>query len=242
MSKEGGTAMARPKVPLISKRRALEVALEIINAEGIESLSIRRLAERLKVNGASLYHHFQNKDEIVVGAAQLALEGVRAPQTHDEPWRVWILRNARRLRQAFREYPDLVPVMLRRRPLSIGSMELETTAALLAKEGVPVGAIVPMLEALELAAIGSALHEARGDGGIDPDHDAERTPHLIRAFERRALSADEIFDKLCGQIIDTVVATAAERAASQEPEVPAARMLSPRQPQAGRTSPAKATA
>ncbi len=241
MSKEGGTAMARPKVPLISKRRALEVALEIIDTEGIESLSIRRLAEQLKVNGASLYHHFQNKDEIVVGAAKLALEGLRAPQTHDEPWRVWILRNARRLRQAFREHPDLVPVMLRRRPLSIGSMELETTAALLAKEGVPVGAIAPMLEALELAAIGSALHEARG-GGIDPDHDAERTPHLIRAFERRALSADEIFDKLCGQIIDTVVATAAERAASQKPEVPAARVLSPRRPQAGRTSSAKATA
>lgn len=206
--------MARPKTPLISKRKALEAALEIIDMEGIESLSIRRLAERLNVNGASLYHHFQNKEEIVVGAAKLALEDVRTPQTHDEPWRIWILRNARSLRQAFRNHPDLVPVMLRRQPLGIGVEQLDATAALLEKEGVPVGAIAPMLEALELYAIGSALHEARGDEGIDSEHNAERTPNLIRAFEKRSLSADEIFDKVCGQIIDTVVSAAAERALS----------------------------
>ncbi|MDT7657513.1 MAG: TetR/AcrR family transcriptional regulator, tetracycline repressor protein, partial [Pseudonocardiales bacterium] len=148
--------MARPKIPLISKRKALEVALDIIDNEGIESLSIRRLAERLKVNGASLYHHFENKEEIVVGAAKLALEEVRTPQTHDEPWRVWILRNARRLRQAFREHPDLVPVMLRRQPLGIGAAQMDATVALLEEENVPTGAIAPMLEALELYAIGSA--------------------------------------------------------------------------------------
>jgi len=61
--------VARPKIPLISKRAALQAALDIIDTEGIDALSIRYLAEKLGVNGASLYHHFQNKDEIVVGAA-----------------------------------------------------------------------------------------------------------------------------------------------------------------------------
>jgi TetR/AcrR family transcriptional regulator, tetracycline repressor protein len=208
--------VARPKIPLISKRKALEVALDIIDNEGIESLSIRRLAERLKVNGASLYHHFENKEEIVVGAAKLALEEVRTPQTHDEPWRVWILRNARRLRQAFREHPDLVPVMLRRQPLGIGAAQMDATVALLEEENVPTGAIAPMLEALELYAIGSALHESRGDAaGVD--HDPTKTPHLSRAFEQRALTADEIFDTVCEKIIDTVIMTAVERGGSSSP-------------------------
>jgi TetR/AcrR family tetracycline transcriptional repressor len=114
-------AVARPRVPLISKRKALEVALDIIDNEGIDSLSIRRLAERLNVNGASLYHHFENKDEILAGAAALALAEARAPRTRDEPWRAWVLRDARRLRQALRDHPDLVPVMLCRRPLGIGA-------------------------------------------------------------------------------------------------------------------------
>src|SRR5262249_8993026 len=103
-----GERVARPKVPLISKRAALDAALAITDTDGIDALSIRRLAERLGVNGASLYHHFQNKEEIVVGAAKLALEEVRAPQGHEEPWEVWLLRNARRLRAAFRAHPDLV--------------------------------------------------------------------------------------------------------------------------------------
>jgi AcrR family transcriptional regulator len=210
-----GYELARPKVPLISKRRALQVALEIIDNEGIESLSIRRLAEKLNVNGASLYHHFENKEEIVVGAAKLALEAVRTPQTHDEPWRVWILRNARRLREAFRDHPDLVPVMLRREPLGIGASQMDATVALLEEENVPTGAIAPMLEALELYAIGSALHEAGADNSESgSDHDAEKSPNLARAFQQRALSADEIFDAVCEKIIDTVVLTAMARGKS----------------------------
>ncbi|MFC4945162.1 TetR/AcrR family transcriptional regulator [Pseudonocardia sp. GCM10023141] len=203
--------MARPKVPLISKRKALEVALDIIDNEGIDALSIRRLAEGLKVNGASLYHHFENKEEIIVGAAKLALDDVRTPQTHDEPWRVWILRNNRSLREAFRKHPDLVPVMLRRRPLRIGEAQMDATVVRLEEENVPTGAIAPMLEALELYAIGSALHEAGGGASDEPAHDAETVPNLARAFDERALSADEIFDMVCEKIIDTVVLKTIER-------------------------------
>lgn len=202
--------MARPKVPLISKRAALEAALDIIDTEGIDALSIRRLAERLGVNGASLYHHFQNKDEIVVGAAKLALEEVRAPQGHEEPWEVWLLRNARRLRAAFRAHPDLVPVMLRREPLGIGTSQVEATFAMLEEEGVPVGAIAPMMEALELYAIGSALHEAAADAAKP---DPKRTPHIARADKERALSPDDIFDLVCEQIVAATV-QAAETAAT----------------------------
>jgi AcrR family transcriptional regulator len=211
--------VARPKVPLISKRKALEVALDIIDNEGIDALSIRRLAERLSVNGASLYHHFENKEEIVVGAAKLALEEVRVPQGHEEPWRVWILRNARRLRAAFLAHPDLVPVMLRREPLGIGSSQLDATAAKLEAEGVPVGAIAPMLEALELYAIGSALHEASNGGR---PRDASRTPHLDKAFEQRAMSADEIFEMVCEQIIDATfrVASGVAEAAGGAAPIP----------------------
>lgn len=209
--------MARPKIPLISKRKALQAALEIIDTDGIDALSIRRLADGLHVNGASLYHHFENKEAILVGVAELALEDVRTPRTHDEPWRVWILRNARRLRQAFRAHPDLVPVMLRRQPLGIGAEQMDATAARLVQEGVPVGAVAPMLEALELYAIGSALHEAaEGDAPSSPDE--EHTPNLARATAQRAVSANEVFDKVCGQIVDTIVATAAERALSPDDE------------------------
>ena len=206
--------MPRPRVPLISKRKALEAALSIIDTEGIDALSIRRLAEEMNVNGASLYHHFQNKNEIVVGAARLALDDVRTPLTGDQPWRVWMLRNGRALRQALREHPDLVPVMLRLGPLQIGHSVVDTTVELLKQEGVPVGAIAPMLEALELYAVASALQESAAKGDLDDLPQEHITPNLAAAFANRALSADDIFDKVCGQIMDVIVATAAERAAA----------------------------
>jgi len=212
--------VARPKIPLISKRAALQAALDIIDTEGIDALSIRYLAEKLGVNGASLYHHFQNKDEIVVGAAKLALEDVRAPQGHEEPWQVWLLRNARRLRVAFREHPDLVPVMLRREPLGIGIAQLDASVAMLEEEGVPIGAIAPMMEALELYAIGSALHEA-GAGTTDPD--PKRAPHLARAEAERALTPDEIFELVCEQIVAATVKVAKEKATATGSPKPTAR-------------------
>ena len=201
--------MARPKVPLISRRRAFEVALDIIDREGIDALSIRRLADAMSINGASLYYHFENKDEIVVGAAKLALEEVRTPQVRDEPWRVWLVRNGRRLRSAFLDHPHLLPVMLRREALGIGAAQLDATAARLEEDGVPIGAIAPMLEALELYAISSAMHEAR-----EADGRSERPVHLSRASAERAFSPAEIYDLVCEQIIDATLATAHERAAA----------------------------
>ncbi|MDT7601524.1 MAG: hypothetical protein QOK26_3601, partial [Pseudonocardiales bacterium] len=38
-----------------------------------------------------------------------------------------------------------------------------------------------------------------------------------RAFEQRALTADEIFDTVCEKIIDTVIMTAVERGGSTSP-------------------------
>lgn len=55
----------------------------IIDEHGLQGLSIRRLAEALGVNGASLYHHFRNKDEILAGVAELALAEVRMRQPRD---------------------------------------------------------------------------------------------------------------------------------------------------------------
>lgn len=191
--------MPRPKTPLISKRKTLEVALEIIDSEGLEALSIRRLAEALDVNGASLYHHFENKDAILVGAAELALANVRTPKGHDEPWQVWMLRNTQQFRKALLAHPGLLPVILNRQPLGIGVQELENTARLLHEEGVPIGYVESILRAGEVVAIGSVLEEtAVGDPAT---RWKESFPLLYQSYQERALSAEELFDALNRSVI-----------------------------------------
>jgi AcrR family transcriptional regulator len=56
-SKEGREPLTREKI--------VEKALGILDAEGVEGLSMRRLGEALGVEAMALYHHFPNKDAIL---------------------------------------------------------------------------------------------------------------------------------------------------------------------------------
>ena len=60
----------KERAPLTGQR-AMETALRLADAGGIESLSMRRLAKELGVEAASLYHHVRNKDEILDGLVEL---------------------------------------------------------------------------------------------------------------------------------------------------------------------------
>jgi AcrR family transcriptional regulator len=198
--------MARPKVPLISRRTALEAALGIIDNEGLKALSIRRLGEVMNVNGASLYHHFANKDDILVGVTQLALADVTAPRSESDNWRVWLPLNAYRTRQALIAHPELIPIMLRRVPLGIGSEEVEASVARLRAEGVEMSVIAPLMESFELLAISSALQTVGGaQSAQDPEDKATPDDPLYRqAQKERGLSDDELFEVVCAAVIASV--------------------------------------
>ena len=197
--------MARPKVPLISRRKALEAALEIVDREGLDALSIRRLGEALNVNGASLYHHFKNKEDILVGVTQLALADVTSPRSENESWRVWLPLNTYRTRQALVAHPNLIPVMLRRGRLGIGAREVESSIKHLEEEGVPIEAVLPLMQSLEILAIVSAMQEV-GDASDWAPEDTE--PAVLTAIKRaeraRGLSSEELFEILCSSAVTAV--------------------------------------
>jgi TetR/AcrR family transcriptional regulator, tetracycline repressor protein len=198
--------MARPRVPLISRRKALEAALQIIDGEGLKALSIRRLGEVMNVNGASLYHHFKDKDDILVGVAQLALADVTAPRSDSDNWRVWLPLNAYRTRQALIAHPELIPLMLRRIPLGIGSQEVEASVARLRAEGVEMSVIAPLMESFELLAISSALQAVGGVGSAEEREQAEGAEGSLyeQAQKERGLSHDEQFEVVCAAVIASV--------------------------------------
>src|SRR4051794_19693687 len=54
------------RVPL-NRERIIEASAKLIETEGLEELSMRRLGKELHVKDMALYYHFKNKDEILVG-------------------------------------------------------------------------------------------------------------------------------------------------------------------------------
>jgi AcrR family transcriptional regulator len=198
--------VVRPKVPLLSREQVLRTAIEIIDRDGLDGLSIRRLAAVLGVNGTSLYHHFTSKHEIVVGAAELALAEARPSITPGGGWRQWLPEHARGLRKALRAHPALLPVMARRRASGPAAAQLNGLAERMMAEGLPSAAVMPLLDALEQFTIGSVLHETDADG---TDVDRQGTPGgeypaLAKAVSERGLTADEIYDLVTRGILDAI--------------------------------------
>lgn len=73
------------KVPL-TKDELFERALAIVDAEGLEALTMRRLAAEVGVEAASLYHHLPNKDALLDGVVVKMRSEVRVPDPIPEDW------------------------------------------------------------------------------------------------------------------------------------------------------------
>jgi len=59
---------SQPRLPL-SRERVLRAAITIADSSGIESLTMRRLAEELGAEAMSLYYYLANKEDLLDGIA-----------------------------------------------------------------------------------------------------------------------------------------------------------------------------
>lgn len=200
--------MARPKEPLISKRDVVAAALKLVDAEGLEALSTRRLASILNVSGPALYHHFESKDEIVAGAVALALDEVRVPAAAGGDWREWLFRSAQLFRSGLLAHPNLFPAIVGGRLPRIGVARIERAIQRLGEFGVPGHAALAIIDALEAFALGSALFEASGGRVERPVAElSDEYPGLAAALGHRTLSPAEQFDVGCRAMIDGLAAS-----------------------------------
>lgn len=70
----------------LSRERVLSAAMELADREGVEQLTMRRLADGLGIEAMSLYHHFPNKDAILDGMVDLVFAAIERPSP-DADWR-----------------------------------------------------------------------------------------------------------------------------------------------------------
>ncbi|MEU4428189.1 TetR family transcriptional regulator [Actinoplanes sp. NPDC024001] len=85
----------------LTKATVAECALRLADEEGLEAVTIRRLAKERRVTPMALYWHFKNKDELLLGMVDHALSGVRAAPGSGDPWQ-------KRLRVVFETVVDVM--------------------------------------------------------------------------------------------------------------------------------------
>ena len=79
-----------PRIPL-SKERVLRAAVDLADRGGSEAVSMRKLGQELGVDAMSLYHHVQNKDDILDGIADVVVGEIDISPT-DTDWKVALRR------------------------------------------------------------------------------------------------------------------------------------------------------
>lgn len=102
----------RPKKRRVSltKERVLNAAVKLADKSGIDSLSMRRLAQKLRVEAMSLYNHVANKDEILDGIVEMIVGEIELPSDSVD-WRAGMRRRAISAREVFGRHRWAITVM-----------------------------------------------------------------------------------------------------------------------------------
>ncbi len=96
--------------PALSRERALAAAVALADAEGIGSLTMRRLAHELGVEAMSLYHHVANKTDILDGMVDTVFGEVELPSDCTD-WKDAMRQRANSERAALTRHPWAISLM-----------------------------------------------------------------------------------------------------------------------------------
>jgi AcrR family transcriptional regulator len=72
--------------PRLSKRTVTENALKLADADGLDALTIRKLAEHLGVTPMALYWHFRSKEDLLEGVAEQVWGEIDVNVDPEAPW------------------------------------------------------------------------------------------------------------------------------------------------------------
>lgn len=178
--------MARPRKPLLSRDRIVETASALVDAEGLDAVSTRRLAAELGVSGPSLYNHFRNKDEIldaVADAVSAQVDLSMFDESDGRDWREALHDWAVSYRAALAEHPHIVPVLAQgpgRRPA--GLRVADAAFGAMVRAGWPPAQATYIGALMRYFITGSALGSfARGFVDDETAYDPADYPHLGQA-------------------------------------------------------------
>jgi AcrR family transcriptional regulator len=121
------------KAPL-NLNRTLQVALVIADDDGLEAVTMRRLARELGVEAASLYHHVNGKSQILDGLVDLVAAEIEHPVPSTD-WRAAISERAYNTRAVLRRHPWAVSLMASRTSPGPATLALLETGIRCFREG-----------------------------------------------------------------------------------------------------------
>ncbi|MBD2859406.1 TetR family transcriptional regulator [Spongiibacter sp. KMU-158] len=86
--------------PYLKKQDYIDAALEVVDAQGLDKLSVRAVADRLGVSQMALYKHFKNKDALLSATLDEFIYRADVIPSNRLGWENWTLTMAQRMYEA----------------------------------------------------------------------------------------------------------------------------------------------
>jgi TetR/AcrR family tetracycline transcriptional repressor len=122
----------------ITREAIVEAALRLLDQDGLDELSMRRLAEELDTGAASLYWHVGSKDGLLDLIFDRVIGEVEMPEPEPDRWQEQLKEVARAGRAMILRHRDIVRISIGRIPMGPNALRAsEGIFAILRTGGVP---------------------------------------------------------------------------------------------------------
>ncbi|MER7024127.1 MULTISPECIES: TetR/AcrR family transcriptional regulator [Streptomyces] len=218
----------------LTVERIVRAGIAVADAEGLDALSMRRVAMELGTGTMSLYRHVASKDDLVALMVEAAMAEVPLPDSPPRNWRHGLERAAHRDWDLYHRHPWILPrVMVTTRAYFSPALAADSESALSAFDGLdlePADAFRYMflfasyVQGVALTLVGDAEAErqskaATGEGAKDLDHAQDPLyepgayPRLARAMRAGAdpWDLDALFVSGLAGVLDGIAADLARR-------------------------------
>ncbi len=183
------TAGGEQRLPL-SRERILQGAVALADENGIDALTMRRLADALDVKPMTIYHHIPGKEEIIDGMVDFVFAEISLPP-EDLDWSEAIRVRCRSAREVLKRHPWAPPLMeSRTTPGPATLRHHDAVLGCLRTGGLSLALTAHAYAILDSYVYGFALEEANlpGGGGAEMVDVAAEISELIPADEYPFLS------------------------------------------------------
>lgn len=102
--------MKKNHSPKLNRRLIIEHGLKLASLQGVENITLRKLADRLDVTPMALYRHFANKDELLGEMLDTFIEQADVLPAQPLPWQQWITSLASNMYDSLKAEPSWIPV------------------------------------------------------------------------------------------------------------------------------------
>ena len=173
--------------------RVIRAAVELVDGQGIDALTMRRLGSSLGVEAMSLYKHVRNKEAILDGIVERVVGEIGSPADEHLPWQEALRDRAVSSRRVLRAHPWAIGLLESRRPLGPGQLRsLDAALGSLRSAGFAIEEAAHALWLVDAFVYGQVVQETSQQ--LPPS--AEAAPAAEEALAQMAASGYRYLDEI----------------------------------------------